>query len=110
MNDSLHNALPPDSAFARRSAIVSCWLCGISLHQNQMVPDGDSACHDIRWYCQDTRACSERWPSARRQQRAVEAVPPDSATSAQRADHPDEEDQVGAAGRQPAASAHQPRG
>ena len=69
MNDLLPNALPPDSALARRAAIVSCWLCGIRLHQHQMVPDGDSACPDIRWYCQDTRGCAERWTAAERQQR-----------------------------------------
>lgn len=66
-NTLLPNTLPPDSALARRAAIVSCWLCGIRLHQNQMVPDGDSACRDIRWYCQDTRTCTERWTSAPRQ-------------------------------------------
>lgn len=71
MSDLLPNTLPPDSALARRAAIVSCWLCGIRLHQNQMVPDGDSACRDIRWYCQDTRACSERWTSAPRQHPAA---------------------------------------
>ena len=35
------------------------------------MPDGDSACDDIRWYCQDTRACAERWTQARRQARAA---------------------------------------
>jgi hypothetical protein len=84
MNDPLRNALPSDSAFARRAAIVSCWLCGIQLHQNQMVPDGDSGCPDIRWYCQDTRACTERWPATRRQQPAAEAAPLAGATSTRR--------------------------
>ena len=50
---------------ARRTAIVLCWLCGIRLQQYQMVPDGGHACGDIRWYCRDTRACTERWTSAR---------------------------------------------
>ena len=54
-----------ESIGARRAAIVSCWLCGIALHYSQMVPDGGSACLDIRWYCQDTWACTERWTSAR---------------------------------------------
>jgi hypothetical protein len=60
---------------ARRAAIVSCWLCGIRLQQYQMVPDGGHACGDIRWYCRDTRACTERWTTARRQARAAEAAP-----------------------------------
>lgn len=58
----LAEGLPP-----RRPAVVSCWMCGIHLHQNQMVADGGSACDDIRWYCKDARACSERWVTARRQ-------------------------------------------
>src|SRR5215471_7003303 len=57
-------------------ALVSCWLCGIRLHQIQMVPDGGSACADLRWYCQDTRACTECWTSAQSQRRAAEAAPP----------------------------------
>jgi len=56
---------------ARRAAVVACWMCGIQLHQSQMVPDGGSACDDVRWYCRDTRACSERWTSTRRQARSA---------------------------------------
>jgi hypothetical protein len=26
-----------------------------------MVADGGSACADIRYYCRDMRACTERW-------------------------------------------------
>lgn len=47
-----------------RPAVVSCWMCGIRLDPVQMVPDGTSACADIRWYCQDTWACTHRWTSA----------------------------------------------
>lgn len=54
---------------ARRAAVVSCWMCGIQLHQSQMVPDGGSACDDVRWYCKDAGACGERWTSTRRQAR-----------------------------------------
>jgi hypothetical protein len=46
------------------------------------MPDGDSACDDIRWYCQDTRACAERWTQAWRQARAAGAAPPSSAVPA----------------------------
>ena len=59
---------------ARRPAVVSGWMCGIRLQQNQMVPDGGSACGDIRWYCEDTRACTERWTSARHEARAAAAA------------------------------------
>ena len=60
---------------ARRPAVVSCWMCGIRLQHTQMVPDGGRACGDVRWYCRDTRACTERWTSARRQARAAGAAP-----------------------------------
>ena len=67
---------------ARRSAIVPCWLCGTHLQHHQMMADGGSACSDIRWYCRDTRACTERWTSARRQARAAEAAPGRGASEA----------------------------
>ena len=53
---------------ARRAAVVSCWMCGIRLHSTQMMPDGGSACADIRWYCTDARACTQRWASSARQE------------------------------------------
>jgi hypothetical protein len=56
---------------ARRGAVVSCWMCGVRQHQSQMVPDGGSACDDIRWYCQDTRACTERWTQGRPRERSA---------------------------------------
>jgi hypothetical protein len=51
---------------ARRADIVSCWMCGICQLSSQMVPDGGSACDNIRWYCKDPRACTERWTTSRR--------------------------------------------
>jgi hypothetical protein len=60
---------PEEGFAARRATVVSCWLCGIRLQQDQMVPDGS---RDIRWYCSDTWACTERWTSARRQARALD--------------------------------------
>ena len=45
------------------AASKSCWLCGIRLPADQMMADGGSACHDLRWYCRDTQACTERWTS-----------------------------------------------
>jgi hypothetical protein len=74
---------PSAEGFAgRRAAVVSCWLCRIRLHQHQMVPDGGAACGDIRWYCRDTRSCTERWTSARRQARAAGAATGPSAVAA----------------------------
>jgi hypothetical protein len=43
--------------------VTSCWMCGIRLSADHMIADGGSACDDVRWYCQDTRACTERWTS-----------------------------------------------
>jgi hypothetical protein len=65
---------------ARPAAPVSCWMCGIRLNPEHMVPDGAGACDDIRWYCQDTAACAERWTSARNQAPAAGAAPPGTKT------------------------------
>jgi hypothetical protein len=48
---------------AARSTVESCWMCGIRLPTDRLVADGGSACPDVRWYCQDSRACTERWTS-----------------------------------------------
>jgi hypothetical protein len=45
------------------AAVESCWMCGTRLPADQLVADGGSACSDIRWYCRDTRTCTERWTS-----------------------------------------------
>jgi hypothetical protein len=73
---------PAEGPAVGRAAVVSCWLCGIRLQQYHMVPDGGRACGDIRWYCQDTRACTERWISVRRQARAAGAAPGRGAVTA----------------------------
>ncbi len=38
-------------------------MCGIRLPTSQMLADGGHACNDLRWYCLDARACTERWTS-----------------------------------------------
>jgi hypothetical protein len=43
---------------------AQCSLCGISLPTGLMVPDGGQACADIRWYCKDAKACTERWTAS----------------------------------------------
>ena len=53
----------PVRYWARQANVKSCWMCGIRLSAEQMVADGGSACPDLRWYCRDTRACTERWTS-----------------------------------------------
>jgi len=53
----------PVRYWAQRANIKACWMCGIRLPAHQMVADGGSACLDPRWYCRDTRACTERWTS-----------------------------------------------
>jgi hypothetical protein len=47
--------------WAEQANVKSCWMCGIRLPAHKMVADGGSACRDLRWYCQDKRACTERW-------------------------------------------------
>ena len=46
---------------AVRAQVVACWLCGTRSQTSRMMPDGGDACHDIRWYCLDTQACTRRW-------------------------------------------------
>lgn len=47
------------------AAVVSCWMCGIRSHPSEMMPDGGDWCDDARWYCRDTKACTERWTTPR---------------------------------------------
>jgi hypothetical protein len=55
----------PVRYWARQANVKSCWMCGTRLPAEQLVADGGSACPDLRWYCRDTRACTERWTSRR---------------------------------------------
>ncbi len=50
----------------RTGSVVSCWMCGTRLDSSKMLPDGGDGCHDIRWYCQDIKACTQRWTTSRR--------------------------------------------
>ena len=65
MADETRRSLGKGSG-ARRAGVVSCWLCGIRLHSSQMMPDGGDWCADIRWYCRDAEACTQRWTASRR--------------------------------------------
>jgi len=54
----------------RRSLQVArCALCSIELPLGLMVPDGGHACADLRWYCKDAKACTERWTARRAAER-----------------------------------------
>ena len=47
------------------SATERCWLCGARLAVQMMVADGGSGCTDVRWYCRNTRVCTDRWTAQR---------------------------------------------
>ena len=61
-------------AGVRPLQIAECSLCGITRPLGLLVPDGGSACADIRWYCKDAKSCTERWTAARPQARLPVAV------------------------------------
>jgi hypothetical protein len=46
-----------------------CALCGTELPLGLMIPDGGQACADLRWYCKDAEACTQRWTSRRATER-----------------------------------------
>jgi len=68
-------------AVALHDDVVYCWMCGIRQYSSQMLADGGAACDDIRWYCKDPEACTERWIVARRQARTG-IVPPEGSAAA----------------------------
>ena len=47
----------------RALQVARCALCSIELPLGLMVPDGGHACADLRWYCKDAKACTDRWTS-----------------------------------------------
>ena len=56
--------------------VAQCSLCGAARPLGLLVPDGGQACADIRWYCKDSKSCTERWVAARPPRRAhVPATP-----------------------------------
>ena len=55
------NGQDPPLFGAASTQVRSCWMCGMRLPASQMVADGGSACHDVRWYCRDTWGCTRRW-------------------------------------------------
>jgi hypothetical protein len=61
---------PTQPARLRTPQAAQCALCGIARPLGLLVPDGGQACADIRWYCKDTKSCTERWTTARQTQHA----------------------------------------
>ena len=55
---------------------AQCSLCGIALPTGLMVPDGGQACVDIRWYCKDAKACTERWTASLPRHPHIAPTPP----------------------------------
>jgi hypothetical protein len=55
---------------------AQCSLCGIALPIGLLVPDGGQACADIRWYCKDAKACTERWTASLPRHAHIAPTPP----------------------------------
>jgi hypothetical protein len=56
-------AAPREDRRRATAPTVACAMCGIQLPAHQMVADGGQACADVRWYCRDAKACTDRWTS-----------------------------------------------
>lgn len=54
------------TAWPPSMTVETCWMCGLQLPVQQLVPDGGNACADVRWYCQDAAGCTQRWTSQSR--------------------------------------------
>ena len=60
-------AEPPTATqpgWPRPLEVAQCSLCGVARPLGLLVPDGGQACADIRWYCKDSKSCTERWVAA----------------------------------------------
>lgn len=70
------SATRPGDVHRRPLDVAQCSMCGIALPLGLLVPDGGSACADVRWYCKDARSCTDRWTTVRPPSRAyLSAVP-----------------------------------
>ena len=54
----------PNDGRLRPLAVAECTMCGVTRPLGLLVPDGSTACADIRWYCKDVKSCTERWTTA----------------------------------------------
>jgi hypothetical protein len=81
---------PRAGSGASQATVVSCWMCGIRLPSSKMMPDGGDWCDDIRWHCQDAKACTQRWTTSRSTLSAGAEEPPETDPDTRpRADHLD---------------------
>ena len=95
---------PPHARGTGALQVATCPLCGLERPIGLMVPDGGDACADLRWYCKDTRSCTQRWTS-RSQEPAAQDRSQEPAAAV--ADEPaevarDEPERVEVAAEQPA--------
>ena len=65
----------PGDVHRRPLDVAQCSMCGIALPLGLLVPDGGSACADVRWYCKDARSCTERWTARPPSRAYLSAVP-----------------------------------
>ena len=57
-------SVEPPRDHPRPLEVAQCSLCGVARPLGLLVPDGGQACADIRWYCKDSKSCTERWVAA----------------------------------------------
>ena len=55
----------PGGSIPAGPATGRCWLCGVRLPVQMMMADGGGGCRDVRWYCRNTRICTDRWTAQR---------------------------------------------
>ena len=72
-----HRRPDKDDNRLRPLDVAQCSLCGMTRPLDLLVPDGGSACADIRWYCKDAKSCTERWTAARPGRPAYPSADPD---------------------------------
>ncbi len=60
---SLWHPVTQRDSSTRVLQVATCSLCGFERPVGLMVPDGGEACTDVRWYCKDAKACTQRWTS-----------------------------------------------
>ena len=69
-------SVEPPRDHLRPLEVAQCSLCGIARPLGLLVPDGGQACADIRWYCKDSKSCTERWIAALPSRRAYAPATP----------------------------------
>ena len=81
--------------------VAQCSLCGVARPLGLLVPDGGQACADIRWYCKDSKSCTERWVAARPPRQARVPVTPSPSFAGTEEPAPEEPAPEGATDERP---------